>query len=91
MSLGTRTHGDPGGVLNDRIALDLSLSKEEITKADPKAVAEGIADGIGEGIGDGIMAVDELMPFQYRTSVATSESQSQNHTQTKEQKETEGG
>ena len=55
--IGEKETWKAGGVPDDRIALDLSLSKEELAKADPKAVAEGIADGIGEGIGDGIMAV----------------------------------
>jgi HEAT repeat protein/beta-lactamase regulating signal transducer with metallopeptidase domain len=82
------------GVPGDRIVLDLSMGKEELAKADPEAVAEGITDGIGEGIGDGVMAVDRLMPFQYRTSVSTSQSQSQSESQnqvkTKEQIEAEG-
>ena len=83
------------GVPGDRIALDLSMAEEELGKSDPEAVAEGIADGIGDGIGDGVMAVDRLMPFQYRASVSTSEyesdSDSESHTKTKEQKEQKGG
>ncbi|HET6361416.1 MAG TPA: HEAT repeat domain-containing protein [Gemmatimonadota bacterium] len=59
----------------DRIALDPTLAKESIETSDSKALGEGT----GAEIGDGVVTVEGLVPFEYRKSVSTSESVSENH------------